>query len=388
MTNSSGIRFRNVHIKSESGYAVCDANGCGRFLRAGKFPFDNAVQDVTRHLEVRDREFAVLDVPATVVASPARAGAVRRRRRWSSSRQASSRSPAPPSMPPARSTSSITTSSGSSPGQRARPGRRARRAARSVNLAVAKSGDVLVVSSAGPDGTVYSFDPREAGRRAHRPQSAAGGSAPDAAAVLPVNVWVNGELEDQLDLGTYEYVTLAQLFAREVATPAPRQYVPPDGSLVLPAGRVFEQPGVDSYAGMDETGWRWSHTLDAYGLSDRFRRTACLRRERRREPHLSRDRAGRRHARQSAAVRRARRRGASPRTAPATSTSRTARSSSTTRPAGLPGGSTCRSGPVQILFGGADRRTLFILTHHTLYSVTTRGAGRPGAVAEKNEATR
>ena len=77
MTSSSDIRFRNVHIKSESGYAVCDANGCGRFLRAGKFPFDNAVQDVTRHLEVRDREFAVLDVPATW-SHRRRAAAVRR----------------------------------------------------------------------------------------------------------------------------------------------------------------------------------------------------------------------------------------------------------------------------------------------------------------------
>jgi sugar lactone lactonase YvrE len=31
--------------------------------------------------------------------------------------------------------------------------------------------------------------------------------------------------------------------------------------------------------------------------------------------------------------------------------------------------------PIQILFGGPDRRTLFILGHHTLYAVATR-AGR------------
>ncbi len=30
--------------------------------------------------------------------------------------------------------------------------------------------------------------------------------------------------------------------------------------------------------------------------------------------------------------------------------------------------------PIQILFGGADRRTLFVLTHHTFYAVKT---GRP-----------
>ena len=29
------------------------------------------------------------------------------------------------------------------------------------------------------------------------------------------------------------------------------------------------------------------------------------------------------------------------------------------------------------LFGGPDRRTLFILTHHTLYAVKTRVAGAP-----------
>ena len=33
---------------------------------------------------------------------------------------------------------------------------------------------------------------------------------------------------------------------------------------------------------------------------------------------------------------------------------------------------------MQILFGGADRRTLFILTHHALYSVTTRARARRG----------
>jgi sugar lactone lactonase YvrE len=31
--------------------------------------------------------------------------------------------------------------------------------------------------------------------------------------------------------------------------------------------------------------------------------------------------------------------------------------------------------PIQLLFGGPDRRTLFILTHHTLYAVTTKSSG-------------
>ncbi len=61
---SGDIHFRNVHVNAESGFATCDPNGCGTFLRASKFPYENAIQDMTHHLETREREFAVLDVPA------------------------------------------------------------------------------------------------------------------------------------------------------------------------------------------------------------------------------------------------------------------------------------------------------------------------------------
>jgi sugar lactone lactonase YvrE len=36
--------------------------------------------------------------------------------------------------------------------------------------------------------------------------------------------------------------------------------------------------------------------------------------------------------------------------------------------------------PIDALFGGPDRRTLFILTQHTLYAVKTRAAGEPAAL--------
>ena len=49
-------------MNAEHGYGVCDDNGCGTKLRAGKFAFDNAVEDVTNQREVRERLFAVLDV--------------------------------------------------------------------------------------------------------------------------------------------------------------------------------------------------------------------------------------------------------------------------------------------------------------------------------------
>ena len=44
--NSTDIRFRNVHVNAESGFASCDDNGCGTFLRASKFPFENAIEDM------------------------------------------------------------------------------------------------------------------------------------------------------------------------------------------------------------------------------------------------------------------------------------------------------------------------------------------------------
>ena len=85
LSNSSDIRFRNVHVNAESGYGICDDNGCGTFLRVSKFPYENAIQDVTHHLEVREREFAVLDIPANPPApAPSDASAVvaaRRQRR-------------------------------------------------------------------------------------------------------------------------------------------------------------------------------------------------------------------------------------------------------------------------------------------------------------------
>src|SRR5690242_7218576 len=62
LENNSGIRFRGVHVNSESGLGICDDNGCATFLRLSKFPYSSAIHDA-RGLEVREREFARLDVP-------------------------------------------------------------------------------------------------------------------------------------------------------------------------------------------------------------------------------------------------------------------------------------------------------------------------------------
>ena len=81
-----------------------------------------------------------------------------------------------------------------------------------------------------------------------------------AATLIPGNVWANGEFADRIDPVTYHYPTMAELFATKMGEAKPQEYRSPDGSLALPAFRVWNQ-GPD-----DHQGWRWSDTLDAYGL--------------------------------------------------------------------------------------------------------------------------
>jgi hypothetical protein len=257
--NSGEIRFRNVHVNAESGFASCDAKGCGTFTRASKYPFENAIKDVTRGTEVREREFARLDVPAaptraaTASATPVTPGVrkladgfysvaggaidaggklyfidrfFQRIHGWSADEGLTTLADAPHDP---------------------------------VNLAVARSGELMVLSSAGRDGTVYSLDPakpqavRVIEPTPVRPQRS-------AATLLPVNVWANGEFADRLDPKTYRYPPLAAFFSGKMGERKAAEYVSPDGSLVLPAFRVWNQ-GPD-----DHRGWRWSDTLDSYGF--------------------------------------------------------------------------------------------------------------------------
>ncbi|MBB3693378.1 glycosyl hydrolase family 28-related protein [Sphingomonas sp. BK580] len=357
---SGDIRFRNVHVNAESGFASCDAKGCGTYLRASKFPFENAIKDITRQQEVREREFARLDVPA-VAASAATAAGVpvspgiekladgfysiaggavdkagklyfidrffHRIHGWSREEGLSTVAQAP--LDP-------------------------------VNLAVARSGDLLVQSSAGRDGTVYSIDPaRPEDVRVIAPTAAR--AHPGAATLLPVNVWANGEFADRIDPKTYEFPPISFFFTSKMGEAKPQEYVSPDGSLVLPAFRVWNQ-GPD-----DHTGWRWSDTLDSYGLvgaAPGSRVTLTNASENRTYSGLvgaggqvtdlkvvaerggesvARDDAGNLYVANGQVF-------------------VYAPDGSETRRIDVP------ERPLQVLIGGADRRTLYILTHHALYA--------------------
>ncbi len=255
--NSSDIRFRNVHVNAESGFATCDANGCGTFLRASKFPFENTLRDMTNKLDVREHEFARLDVPAKPVApAVSRIGGEVKKLEdgfWSISGGAVDAS-----------------------GTLYFIERRFQRIYRwsdakgleivrdhsldPVNLAVDGSGKLLVLSSGGPEASVYQVDPRRLDREVAMVNPTATTPRADARVLLPVNWWNNGEFRDQYDPARDHFTTLGEMFARDVATPKQREYVSADGSLVLPAFRTFQQGPADP------TGWRWSDSLQSYGF--------------------------------------------------------------------------------------------------------------------------
>lgn len=368
--DSSGIHFRNVHINAESGYATCDQNGCGTFLRVSKFPYSNAIEEMTQHIQSREREFAVLDIVADRIKPPAAdASAV--------------------SKPGSRvqkledgffsiSGAAVDGSGklyfvdhqqqriyGWSPSEgltieRDNP-------LDPVNLGFDKSGDLIVLSSAGPEGTVYCFRPGS-------PKTQMTVLAPqqmmphrDALALLPGNYWNNGEFKDQLDLKTLTYTTLAQMFAQDVSIPKVREYVSPDGTLFLPAGRVFEQ-GPSS----DTSGWRFSDNLDTYGFlrgrpgdriyvsseSEDLTYSALVGADgtltdlkpfaRRGGESVAVDKKGNVYVANGQIF---------------------VYSPAGTQIAEID----VPERPIDIVFGGADHGTLFILTHHTLYAIKVRG---------------
>jgi hypothetical protein len=79
------------------------------------------------------------------------------------------------------------------------------------------------------------------------------------AIALPVDYWVNGDFSNTLNTDTYEYVTLDQMFRTKMSTRKAYQYVSTDRSVYIPAEEVFVQ-------GEPYFGSKWSDILMATGL--------------------------------------------------------------------------------------------------------------------------
>ncbi|MFL6634853.1 MAG: glycosyl hydrolase family 28-related protein [Massilia sp.] len=358
IANSSDIRFRNVHVNGESGFATCDENGCTTYARASKYPYENAITDVTHNIQVREREFAILDYTGQQASAPAPLGKVekvadgfysiagaavdangklyfidrhfKRIHAWSHDRGLEIVRDAP--LDP-------------------------------INLAIDRSGNVMVLSHYGQSASVYAFKPdvppTPEGVAMIKPTAVA--SHADARVAIPVNFWQNGEFQDQIDPKTYEFTTLSEMFARDVAKPKAQEYVSPDGSLVLPAWRVTRQGPTD------HMGYRWSDTLDTHGF------TSARVGERVIFANGSENRTFSGLVGQGGAI---------------TDLKQVADRGGESATLGPDGNVYVANGqvfvygpdgkergridvperPLQLVFGGADKRTLFILTHHSLYT--------------------
>jgi sugar lactone lactonase YvrE len=377
---SSDIRFRNVYVNAEHGYAACDENGCGTFLRAGKFPFDNALEDMTRQRQVRERNFAVLDLdaasdvpaPSAIVPVLAPGAAVEKLEGGFHSIAGATVDAAGTLYFVDKHQQRIFSWS---PATRLKIVRDA--PLDPVNLAFDRSGNLVVLSSAGRTGTVYAFRPDgprdELTVLPPQPRPAAAG----AAFAIPATFWADGQFRNHLDLDTYEYETHAQMFAAEVTRAAAQAYVSPDGSLVLPATRVFTQPPTGSYPGMDPTGWRWSHARGAYALvtarpGQRVYVTSGAENRTYRAVVQADGTLGELEAFAE--------RGGESVTADAEGNVYVANGQIFVYgPSGEPiGRIDVPERPTGLVFGGRDRTTLYVLTHRSLYAVQVR---YPGAAA-------
>jgi len=351
LENVDGIRFRNMHVNAESGLGTCDRIGCTTFLRASKFPYANAIVDVTHGIEVREREFAVLDVNANPAKPPAQGAAVAKLADGFWSISGGAIGPDGKLWFVERQFNRIYNWSEAGGLKLERDTSLA-----PVNLAVDKSGNVVVLSSEGPEGTVYSFKPGspEGQLALIAPTEGAVGSA---AIAIPGNWWNNGEFKDQYDPATGKFTTLAQMFARDMAVPNARHYASPDGSLVLPVWRTLSQGP-----------WRWSPSMQTYGfVTAKAGERVFVTNGSENKTYSGTLGAGGAVTDLKAFANRG---GESVAEGP---DGRVYVANGQVFVYGADGKDAGRidvpERPLQLLFGGPDRRTLYILTHHALYSV-------------------
>ncbi len=265
VADSNNIRFRNVHVDANSSAGLCDASGiCRQLVRSNKVPFEDAIVDQTLHASVRDREFAYLDlfdnkpIPVTQHVSiltekgarPERletgfyniSGAAinsagqlyfvdahsQRIYRWSpESHNAAVVSDAP--LDP-------------------------------VNLVFDKSGDLIVLSSGGKDLTAYAFRPDDSESKLRLLKLELAVDRTGLVAALPVDYWFNGDFANTLSATQpYTYTTLQQMFEKGLGTRKTYQFVSPDNSLFIPTDAPLVQ-------GEPYFGTKWAPVLEAYGL--------------------------------------------------------------------------------------------------------------------------
>ncbi|MEO8736694.1 MAG: glycosyl hydrolase family 28-related protein [Edaphobacter sp.] len=268
VSGSNDIRFRNVHVDGNSSVGMCEASGiCRQAVRSNKVPYDNAIVDQTLHAEVRDREFAWLNVsddavpvksaprhaPSTIVDRGATvqklaggffsaAGAAvdatgqlyfvdarfQRIYKWNAATKSAIVLRDNPLDP--------------------------------VNLIFDKAGDLIVLSSGGKDLTAYSFRPDTPEDQVTMLSLEPAAEQTGMIAAMPVDYWFNGDFSDTRSATRpYTYTSLNQMFEKGMTTRKTYQFVSPDKSLFIPTDAPIVQ-------GEPSFGTKWAPVLEAYGL--------------------------------------------------------------------------------------------------------------------------
>jgi hypothetical protein len=268
IANSNDIHFRNVHIDANSSIGLCDASGvCRQAVRSNKVPFEDAIVDQTLHAAIRDREFAYLDL--------------------SDNRPIPIASHTPnvteASAQPQRLATGFYNISGAavdSVGQLYFVDSHLQRIYRwdsqshnavvvrdtpldPVNLIFDKSNDLIVLSSAGKNLTAYAFNPDTPFSFQEQPtllklQPTIG--RPGSTAALPIDYWFNGDFANPLSsTQPYTYISLTQMFEKALTARKTFEFVSPDNSLFVPTDAPIVQ-------GEPYFGTKWAPVLEAYGL--------------------------------------------------------------------------------------------------------------------------
>jgi sugar lactone lactonase YvrE len=256
VTDSNNIHFRNVHVDANSSIALCDASGvCRQAVRSNKVPFENAIVDQTLHAEVRDREFAWLDISDDKPIPTEKRTQVERLATGFYNISGAAIDPAGQlyfvdahfqriyRWSPESKNAVVVSDAPIDP----------------VNLVFDKAGDLIVVSSGGKALTAYALNPNT-GQMTTVLRLEPAVERPGLIPALPVDYWFNGDFADTLSATQpYTYTSLRQMFEKGLGTRTTFQFVSPDNSLFIPTDAPIVQ-------GEPYFGTKWAPILEAYGL--------------------------------------------------------------------------------------------------------------------------
>jgi sugar lactone lactonase YvrE len=130
-----------------------------------------------------------------------------------------------------------------------------------VNLAFDKAGNLIVVSSGGPAMAVYAVRPDGPEDEVTLLERQPAADRPGMTAALPPSYWVNGDFTNTLDTAGYTYPSLEDMFRKLITVRRPVQYVSPDRTLFIPTDEVY-------VAGPAWLGFKWAHILQSFGLAE------------------------------------------------------------------------------------------------------------------------